>query len=152
DFTANATLAWNGTNTQDLSSQILVEDGVTATLSIGANAVTFATPLQTGPSATAIVTKTGAGTLTITAPNSFTGGTKVSAGRLILTGGGDRLATAGSVTLGQGANGGTLQLGDATGASDQTVASLLSAGSSGTNAVVGGSTDVSTLTINNATA
>jgi autotransporter-associated beta strand protein len=149
DFTANAVLGWNGTNTQDVSAQIKIEDGVTATIATGANNVIFASALQAG---TGGITKTGVGTLTITAANTFTGATRVNVGRIVLSGGANRLASTGTIGLGQGANAGVLQLGDAGGAADQSTASLTIAGTAAANAVVGGYLSVSTLTINNAAA
>lgn len=152
DVTAAATLGWQGTTTVDISSQLKIEDGVTATLAAGANNVTLASAIQTGALATASITKTGAGTLTITAANTFTGLTKISVGRIVLANGNNRLAASGSIGLGQGANAGILQLGDATAASNQTTTSLTIAGTATTNAVVGGNASVSTLTVNNSTA
>ncbi len=84
DFTGSSTLQWNGTNTEDLSSRIKIEDGVNATFDTNGNNVTLATGLQVGTLKTAAVTKTGAGTLTVLAANTYTGGTTVSAGTLFL--------------------------------------------------------------------
>lgn len=53
------------------------------------------------------LTKSGAGTLTLTNTNSYLGGTTISAGTLVLGQGTDTLADAGAVTV----NGGTLGLG-----------------------------------------
>ena len=88
DFAGNSSLQWNGANTQDLSSRMKIEDSVTATLDTHGNDVTFASSLQTGTNHTCALTKTGAGTLTLTAANSFTGATTVSAGTLQVSGGG----------------------------------------------------------------
>ena len=151
DITAAATLGWNAATAQDVSAKIKIEDGVTATLATGANNVTFATALQTGTQGTGAITKTGAGIITITATNTYTGLTKINVGRIVLTGGDNRLATTGTIGLGQGANSGVLQLGDSTGASNQTTTSLTITGT-GTDEVVGGNASVSTLTINNAAA
>ncbi|MFC5457737.1 beta strand repeat-containing protein [Prosthecobacter fluviatilis] len=151
-FKENATLTWNGAQSQDVSAQIRIEDGVTATLATGANNVTLATALQTGALGTAALTKTGSGTLTLTAANTYTGLTKISVGRIALAGGDNRLATTGAISLGQGANSGVLQLGDATGASNQTTTSIATVGTGTTNAIVGGSTSVSTLTVSNSAA
>ncbi|QIF03993.1 autotransporter-associated beta strand repeat-containing protein [Roseimicrobium sp. ORNL1] len=147
-FGGNATLTWGASTTQDVSSQIVLGDGFTATLSTGANNVTLATALQTGVSGNAAVTKIGAGTLTLTAANTWTGLTRVNVGRLVLAGGNNRLAATSGVTIGQGTNSGVLQLGDANGAVNQTVISLASAGTGTANAVVGGNVAVSTLTVN----
>jgi len=151
-FAANATLGWSAGNTQDLSAQLKIEDGVTATIATGANNVTFASALQTGAGGSASMIKTGAGILTFTAVNTYTGNTRVSGGRIVLTGGDDRLAPSGSITLGQAGASGILQLGDSSSASHQTTSSLTIAGTGSANAVVGGHTSVSTLTINNAAA
>ncbi len=151
DITAAATLGWNAATTQDVSGKIKIEDGVTATLATGANNVIFATALQTGALGTGAITKTGAGIITITAANTYTGLTKINVGRIVLTGGDNRLAATGTIGLGQGANSGVLQLGDATGTSNQTTTSITITGT-GTDEVVGGNTSVSTLTINNAAA
>ena len=152
DFTANAQLTWQGTNTQDVSAQIKIEDGVNATLSTGANNVTLATALQTGVAGTGGIIKAGGGILTITAANTYTGQTKINVGRIVLAGGDNRLATIGTIVLGQNTNSGLLQLGDASGASNQTTTSLTTTGTGTTNAVVGGNASISTLTINNAAA
>ncbi len=52
-------------------------------------------------------TKTGAGTLTLTAANTYAGGTTVNGGTLALSGGDNRLSTGGNIWL----NSGTLDLG-----------------------------------------
>jgi hypothetical protein len=63
----------------------------------------------------------------------------------VLSGGSDRLPTLGSAS----ATSGVLQLGDAGGARNQTLAGLVVASGSGSaNAVVGGNATTSTLTIN----
>lgn len=147
-FGGNATLTWGTSTTQDISSQIVLGDGFTTTLNTGANNVTLATALQTGVSANSAITKTGAGTLTLLAANTWTGLTRVNVGRLVLAGGNNRLAATSGVTIGQNTNSGVLQLGDASGAVNQTVISLASAGTGTANAVVGGNAAVSTLTVN----
>lgn len=152
EFTNDATLTFNGTNTQDVSGLIKVDDGVTATLGTGANNVTFATPLQTGVLGTGGLLKNGGGILTLTGANTYTGLTRVRQGRIVLAGGDNRLSASGTIALGQNAQVGTLQLGDATGPSNQTTTSLVIAGSGTMNAVVGGSTSVSTLTVSNTSA
>jgi autotransporter-associated beta strand protein len=151
-FTGNATLGWNGTNTQDISAQVKVEDGVTATLATGANSVTVASAIQTGTSGSASITKTGAGTLTFTAVNTYTGTTRISGGRIVLSGGNDRLAAASSLLLGQAGGSGILQLGDAGGSSAQIFSSIAIAGSGTANAIVGGNAAASALTVNNTAA
>jgi autotransporter-associated beta strand protein len=150
-FTANATLGWSAGNTQDVSAQVKVEDGVTAVLATGANSVIFGSAIQTGTTGNASITKTGAGTLTFTAAQSYTGTTRISGGRIVL-GGNDRLAATSSLILGQAAGSGVLQLGDASAASAQTLDSIAIAGSGTANAIVGGNAANSVLTINNSAA
>lgn len=151
-FAANASLGWSAGNTLDVSAQIKIEDGVTATIATGANNVTFASALQTGAGASGSVTKTGAGTLTFTAVNTYAGTTRVSGGRIVLAGGDGRLASASALTLGQAGTSGVLQLGDVTAPSNQTLDSIAVAGTGTANAIVGGNASNSTLTINNTTA
>jgi autotransporter-associated beta strand protein len=150
-FTANATLGWSAGNTQDISTQVKVEDGVTAALATGANSVIFGSAIQTGTTGNASITKTGAGTLTFTAVQSYTGTTRINGGRIVLSGP-DRLAATSSLILGQGAGSGVLQLGDASAASVQTLDSIAIAGSGTANAIVGGNAANSALTINNSAA
>ena len=93
------------------------------------------------------------GVITLSAANTYTGGTRVNGGQLILTGGDDRLAAAGALALGSGGSGGLLQLGDGNGPVNQTVAGLSTAGTGGAaNAVVGGAGSTSTLTVNSTAA
>jgi autotransporter-associated beta strand protein len=150
-FTANATLGWSGGNTQDVSTQVKVDDGVTAVLATGANSVIFGSAIQTGTTGNASITKTGAGTLTFTAVQSYTGTTRINGGRIVLSGN-DRFAATSSLMLGQGAGSGVLQLGDASAASAQTLDSIAIAGSGTANAIVGGNAANSALTINNSAA
>lgn len=148
----NVTLTWSG-GTSDLSSQLSLGDGFMLTLAVSGNAgdnTIFATALQTGPLGTGGIVKSNAGHLTISAANTFTGGTRVNNGRLILIGGENRLSAAGALTLGNGVNSGVVQLGDASGASNQTVTNLALSGSGTANAIVGGSSSASVFTINNA--
>lgn len=150
-FTANATLGWSAGNTQDISAQVKVEDGVTAVLATGANGVIFGSAIQTGTTGNASITKTGAGTLTFTAVQSYTGTTRINGGRIVLSGN-DRLAATSSLILGQAAGSGVLQLGDVSAASVQTFDSIAIAGSGTANAIVGGNAANSALTINNSAA
>ncbi len=89
DFQGNATLRWATSNTADISfengsSQIRIGDGVTATFDTNGNNVTLGTAFDLGASRTGAVAKSGAGTLALTAANSYTGSTTVNDGTLIL--------------------------------------------------------------------
>lgn len=149
-FQADSSLTWQANHTNDISAKIKINDGVTATLNLGTGNTTFATALQTGASATAGIIKNGTGTLTITAANTFTGLFRARQGRTVLSGGDNRLSASGTIAIGQAAQSGILQLGDSSGASNQTTLGLTSAGAGNTgNYVVGGNAAVSTLTINN---
>jgi autotransporter-associated beta strand protein len=98
DFLGNSTLRWNTGNTQDISSRLKIEDGVTATFDTNGNNVTFASSLQLGPLKTAALTKTGKGTLMLTAANTYTGATTVINGVLAV----DNNGTTTFGTLGSG--------------------------------------------------
>ena len=69
------TLRWNGTNTQDISSRLVMQAGENATFDTNGNNVTFASAI--GNSTTGAMIKTGAGTLTLSGVNTYTGGTTV---------------------------------------------------------------------------
>jgi autotransporter-associated beta strand protein len=95
-----------------------------------------------------ILKKTGAGTQVLSGASSYTGDTLIQNGRIVISGNNDRLPNTALVTLGDGANSGVLQVGDAGGARNQTVVTLQTSGSGTGNKVVGGSTNNSTLTLN----
>lgn len=97
------------------------------------------------------VTMSGAGTLTLSGTNTYTGGTTVGNGTVVLASGGS-LSSSNTLTLGNSSNSGIFQLGDGTGAANTTVTSLTTSGSGTANAVVGGNSSVSTLTVNNSSA
>ena len=91
-------------------------------------------------------------TQTLSGANTYGGATAIRAGKVVVSGGNDRLPTTTTVTLGSGTIGGVLQLGDSGGPRNQTLAGLATSGTSTTNAVVGGNATASTLTINNSSA
>ena len=98
--------------------------------------------------------KGGTVTVMLTGASTCTGYTRVNNGTLILSGGDNRLSASTELQLGVsggGSTSGTLQLGDATAAVNQTVAGLrITDLNTGTlHAVVGGNASVSTLTVNN---
>lgn len=152
NYTANATLGWSAGNSQDISAQLKVDDGVIATVATGANNVIFSNAIQTGTVGNASITKTGAGTLTFAVAQTYIGTTRINGGRIAVAGGDDRIAATSALLLGQGAASGILQLGDASIHSAQTFASIATAGSGTANAIVGGNASNSTLTINNSAA
>jgi|GEM_PF-916338 len=106
-FTGNSTLQYGTATTTDLSSRLVMSNGVTTTIDTGANNVTFASNI--GSSTTAILTKAGTGTLTLGGTNTYTGGTNIGAGTLAFTTGG--LGTTGSITF---TGSSTLQYGTST--------------------------------------
>ena len=87
-----------------------------------------------GNAGTGGFTKAGNGNLTLRASASYGGGTLVSGGRLVAGGGADNRLPVGTLLSLTGT--GALQLGDANGKADQTVAELSSA--TGAMAIVGG--------------
>jgi fibronectin-binding autotransporter adhesin len=105
-FDGPATLKWNTTNTQDVSSSVKILDGDTATFNTNGNNVTFASAFQTqSTNGSAAVVKAGAGTLTITAANTYSGGTAVSGGTLLINNSTGSGTGSGAITVN---NGGTL--------------------------------------------
>jgi autotransporter-associated beta strand protein len=76
------TLKWAASNTSDISSRLVFTSGQTATLDTGANNLTFASAI--GSSSSAAVVKSGTGTLTLNAANTFSGGITVGAGTVKL--------------------------------------------------------------------
>lgn len=145
------TLTLSG-HTTDVSNLIRIGDGSTLTAgvsTVATDTTVFATPFQTGPLGTGAFTKGNASTLIITGANTYTGGTRVNLGRLILSGGDNRLSSAGALSFGTGANSGVVQLGDDTSASHQTVSGLSTFGTGLANAIVGGHSTNSILTVNN---
>jgi len=129
--------------------------GSTATFAVGGNnqASEFDGIIEDG-SGVVNLTKTGAGELTLTGANTYSGATAIQNGTLVLAGGDNRLPTGTVVTLGDAANktSGILQLGDGTTASNQTLAGLTTDMNNGYdatgNCVVGGGSGLATLTLN----
>jgi autotransporter-associated beta strand protein len=78
------TLRWESGNTQDISSRIAMTSGSTATLDTNGNNVAFASGI--GGSTSAALTKLGAGMLTLSGSNTYTGPTTVSGGTLAVNG------------------------------------------------------------------
>jgi autotransporter-associated beta strand protein len=88
-FNGNATLRWATGNTQDISTggELHISDWVTATLDTNGNDVTLASPISVGASASGSLVKTGAGTLTLAAANTYVGDTTINQGTLELPAG-----------------------------------------------------------------
>jgi fibronectin-binding autotransporter adhesin len=95
-------LQWYGNNTQDVSGQLLIGNGVAATLDTQGNNVTLA--IAFGASGGGSLVKVGSGVLTLAANNTYGGGTTISAGTLLVGTGG----TAGSMGFGPVVDNGAL--------------------------------------------
>ena len=135
----SATSNINGRITNSVASTI-------STLTVNqASSTTFDGVIENG-SGSVVLTKSGAGNLTFNGANTFTGGTNIKNGAITIGGGNDRLATGGSVVLGDVATSGKLVLGDGTNARNQTLAGLTATGLGGS--VVGNAAANSTLTLN----
>ncbi len=111
--------------------------------------VTIAAPLvhdvALGGTADGGLTKIGTGALTLSGASTYTGGTFIKNGMLILSAGNDRLPTGTVVTLGDGStnDSGVLKLDS----NSQTLAGLLTAGAGTGNSVVNGNVTAATLTL-----
>ena len=112
------TLQWNGSNTQDISSRLVLQNAGSAILDTNGNNVTLASVIGS----TSSLTKVGAGTLTLSGNNTYTGGTTVSGGTLSFANG--ALGSSGNITV----NGGTLQW---NGSNTQDISSRLALQNSG---------------------
>lgn len=88
-FNGNATLRWGTGNSQDISTggELSIADGVSATLDTNGNNVTLASPISVGGSASGNLVKSGAGTLTLAAANTYVGNTTIEGGTLSLPAG-----------------------------------------------------------------
>ena len=111
------TLQWNGSNTQDISSRLTLQSGGAATLDTNGNDVTLANGF--GGNTNSSLTKAGAGTLTLSHANTYSGATTVNGGTLKADAAG-ALGTSSSLAVNTG---GTLLL-NASGASGSPTPSL----------------------------
>ncbi len=95
-----------GANTNLAFAHALALNNATRTINVNAAVAEISGVISNG-SVTAGLVKGGAGTMKLSAANTYSGGTTISAGTLALTGGNNRLNTAGAIAL----NAGTLDLG-----------------------------------------
>ncbi len=97
-FAGNATLQWVPDNTDDISSRLTINNGANATADVlGDGVLTFATGFGAGGSGA--LTKTGSGTLVLSGANTYTGGTTINGGLLVLPYGSDHLSATGAITV-----------------------------------------------------
>jgi len=89
-FTGTSTLQYQPGTTQDVSTinGLKLNDTVVATIDTNNNNVPFNTALQTGVAKTGSLTKTGLGTLTLNAVNTYAGGTNINQGTVSFINGG----------------------------------------------------------------
>jgi autotransporter-associated beta strand protein len=79
---SNADLQWNGSNTQDVSGRLVINNAATATIDTQGNNVTFASGFGGGLSGSLVYV--GSGVLTLIGTNTYVGSTTVSNGTLQL--------------------------------------------------------------------
>ena len=139
-FSVGQVLRVSGGATADLGGgarsfaggQLVDGSVINGTLSGGTAGVTVQSgTVSAAISGATLVTKTGSGTVVLSAANNYTGGTTLSGGTLALSGGNNRLPTSGTVTLG-----GTSTL--AINAVSQSVATLTTSDASSATAINGG--------------
>ncbi len=94
------TLQWASGNTTDISVRTVRFNAGDGTLDTGGNNVTFASPVGSGGAGG--LTKTGAGTLTLSGANNYSGTTTVNQGTLALATGAT-IANSGSIVVNSGA-------------------------------------------------
>ncbi len=117
----------------------------------GDNSTTsFGGVITNGTGSTLNLVKSGTGTMTLGGANQYNGSTIIENGRLMARplAGGNSMGTGQSLVMGGGATSGILQLGDSSGALNQTFISLASAGTGTANQIVSGNASGSTLTLN----
>ncbi len=100
---ADATLRWEAGNADDLSSRIIISDGVRATLDVVGGELPLAASMRVGVAQTATLHKIGAGTLTLNAAQAVSA-VSMDAGRIRVNNPG--ALGSGTVTV----NGGTLSI------------------------------------------
>jgi autotransporter-associated beta strand protein len=98
-----------GANTNLTLQNAIALNSASRTITVNAAVAEISGVISNGSVSAALV-KDGAGTLKLTAANTFTGGTTLNAGTLALLGGDNRLSTNGAITV----NNGTLDLGGGT--------------------------------------
>ena len=142
DFQSSGILRWGSGNSSDVSgngstAQLKIGDGVTATFDTNGSSPTFATSIAVGTLKTGALTKAGAGTLTLSAANTYTGVTTVNGGTLVYQNG--YASTSHSI-----ASGATLEFNVASGTADRSSTTFSGVGTlakTGTGTLVwGGST------------
>jgi autotransporter-associated beta strand protein len=104
-LSGTSALRWEGSNTNDVSSRLVVADAATATLDVGSNNVSFGNALGFGAAKTGAIVKQGSGALTLTQSNVFSGGFTVAAGTVTVNhvtalGSGLTVVNAGQLNLG----------------------------------------------------
>ncbi len=90
-----------GANTNLTFQNAIALNNATRTITVNAAVAEISGVISNG-SVTAGLVKNGAGTLKLTAANTFTGGMTVNAGTLALSGGNNRLSTSGAITVSNG--------------------------------------------------
>jgi outer membrane autotransporter protein len=83
-FTGISTLQYQPGNTQDLTTggRLTLDAGVNGTIDTNGNNVTFGSPITTDGGTSGALTKTGLGTLSLAAANTYGGGTNIMQGTL----------------------------------------------------------------------
>lgn len=119
----------------------------TSTLTVNQASNTSYDSIIANGNGSVVLTKGGIGALTLNGANTFTGGTNIKNGSIIISNGDNRLAAGGAVTLGDVTTSGKLVVGTSITARNQTLAGLTATGLGGS--VVGAhETNNSTLTLN----
>lgn len=135
DTTTSTAAGWILDNNGNAANILTL--GTTPTITVNALGIGKNVTISAELAGSAGMTKAGAGTLVLTAANSYTGTTTISGGTLALSGGNNRLTTGGTVNFSAA---GTLDLGS----TQQTLANLTTA--NGVTGTVNGSGGKLTLT------
>ncbi len=135
------TYTWNGNFSFLGSNNLTIGTGASTisqsiALNVAAGNLFLTGNILDGTGGTAIFTKTGNGTLTLTGTGSNVTTNDVSGGTFVLAGGNNRLQSGSNLNLGDGnAGSGVLVLGNVSGASSQTFNSIAVLGNGTANAI-----------------
>ena len=143
-ISGNSSLQWTGAaNNTDISTRTVTIGAGGARLDIGSNNVTFANSI--GNSGAGGITKSGTGTLTLAAGNTYAGDTSITAGGLALTNSSGSATGSGNITIAGGSS--LTGNGSATGTASIASSATLAPGNAGVGTLTLGGLNLSAASV-----